>query len=41
MHQELKEEKNDMGNSAMEFNSQPMHRGLKTGNETYEGIYPD
>jgi L-asparaginase / beta-aspartyl-peptidase len=48
MHQELKEEKKDMGiiaidprgNIAMEFNSERMHRGYKTGDEVFVGIYP-
>jgi beta-aspartyl-peptidase (threonine type) len=49
MHQELKESTGDMGiiaidprgNIAMEFNSERMHRGFKTGDETYVAIYPD
>lgn len=49
LHQELKEEKKDMGliaidpkgSIAMEFNSERMHRGFKTGNEMYVGNYPD
>jgi L-asparaginase / beta-aspartyl-peptidase len=49
MHQELKEEKGDMGiiaidpkgNIAMEFNSERMHRGYKIGDDEYVGIYPE
>lgn len=49
MQQELKEEKGDMGiiaidpraNIAMEFKAERMHRGYKSGDEVYVGIYPD
>lgn len=49
MHQELKEAKGDMGiiavdpkgNIAIEFNSERMHRGFKTGDKEYVAIYPD
>lgn len=49
LQQELKEAKGDMGviaidpkgNVAMEFNSERMHRGYKTGDEVYVAIYPE
>jgi len=49
MHEELKDEKGDMGiiavdakgNVAIEFNSERMHRGYKTKDEEYIGIYPE
>ncbi|HUC82459.1 MAG TPA: isoaspartyl peptidase/L-asparaginase [Flavisolibacter sp.] len=49
MHDELKDAKGDMGiiaidpkgNIAMEFNSERMHRGFKTGDEEYVAVYPD
>lgn len=49
MHQELKDDQGDMGiiavdpkgNIAMEFNSERMHRGFKTGDEEYVAIYPE
>ena len=49
LHEELKEEKGDMGviaidpqvNIAMEFNTPRMHRGYKTNNKEYTATYPD
>jgi len=49
MHQELKDAEGDMGiiavdpkgNIAMEFNSERMHRGYKSGDEEYAATYPD
>ena len=49
LHEELKEQQGDMGiiaidpkgNIAMEFRSERMHRGYKTGDEEYIGTYPD
>ena len=48
-HEELKDAKGDMGvigidskgNIAMEFNSERMHRGYKTGDDTFVAIYPE
>ena len=48
LHEELKEEKGDMGiiaidpkgNIALEFNTPRMHRGYKTGEDEYVAIYP-
>jgi len=48
LHAELKDVKGDMGmiavdakgNVAIEFNSERMHRGYKTGDEIYVGNYP-
>lgn len=49
MYEELKEDDGDMGiiavdpkgNIAMEFNSERMHRGYKSGDEEYVATYPD